>query len=170
MPSAATSSVRDSGSNLTPVSIADRPSATERKSGTTKKNPACTRNWKKNIVSPPVSCRLRSIAGRTRGSSPRDSRRACHWKKSQITNSPASTSHTVGERPAQDGSAGPGLDPAPLAGAQDAEDEQPEAERGEHRTDHVELRPLLHRRVRDPAGEEQDDEHDEHLAREHPAP
>ena len=35
--------------------------------------PACTRYWKKNIVRPPVSCLLRSIAVRTSGSWPCDS-------------------------------------------------------------------------------------------------
>ena len=106
MPIAAASSVTESGSSRTPVSIAERPRATERKSGTTKKNPACTRNWKKNIVRPPVSCLLRSIAARMSGSWPRDSRRACQRKKTQITKRPPSTSHTVGERPAHDGPSG----------------------------------------------------------------
>ena len=103
MPIAAASSVTESGSSLTPVSIAERPSATERKSGTTKKNPAWTRNWKKNIVRPPVSCLLRSIAVRTSGSWPCDSRRACQRKKSQITKSPPRMSQIVGDSPAHDG-------------------------------------------------------------------
>ena len=102
IPSAAASSVIESGSRRTPVSIADSPSATERKSGTTKKMPACTRYWKKNIVRPPSSWRFRSIAGRTSGSSPRDSSRASQRKKSQITSRPPSTSHIVGERPAHE--------------------------------------------------------------------
>ncbi len=108
MPIAAASSVTESGSSRTPVSIAERPSATERKSGTTKKNPAWTRNWKKNIVRPPVSCRLRSIAVRTSGSWPCDSRRACQRKKSQITKSPPRTSQIVGDSPAHDGPSGLG--------------------------------------------------------------
>ena len=103
MPIAAASSVTESGSSRTPVSSAERPSATERKSGTTKKKPICTRYWKKNIVRPPVSCRLRSIAGRTSGSWPCDSRRACQRKKTQITKSPPSTSQIVGDSPAHDG-------------------------------------------------------------------
>ena len=106
MPIAAMSSVTESGSSRAPVSSAERPRQTERKSGTTKKKPACTRYWKKNIVSPPVSWRLRSIAGRTSGSCPRDSRRASQRKKSQITNSPARISQTVGDRPAHDGPSG----------------------------------------------------------------
>ena len=103
IPIAATSSVTDSGRSRTPVSMAERPSATERNSGTTKKNPACTRYWKKNIVSPLVSCRLRNMAGRTSGSLPFDSRYASQRKKTQITNSPASISQMVGERPAHEG-------------------------------------------------------------------
>ena len=55
------------------------------------------------MISPPLSCELRNMAGRTSGSSPRDSRRACQRKKSQITNSPARISHTVGDNPAQEG-------------------------------------------------------------------
>src|ERR687897_477787 len=103
IPIAAASSVTESGRSRMPVSIADKPSATERKSGTTKKKPACTRYWKKNMVKPPVSCRLRSIAVRTSGSSPRDPRRACQRKNSQITNRPPSTSQNVGEMPAHEG-------------------------------------------------------------------
>ena len=52
MPIAATSSVSESGSSRTPVSSADSPRQTERYSGTTKKRPACTRYWKKNIDQP----------------------------------------------------------------------------------------------------------------------
>ena len=40
IPTAATISVTESGSSLTPVSSADSPRQTERKSGTTKKKPA----------------------------------------------------------------------------------------------------------------------------------
>ena len=58
------------------------------------------------MTSPPFSCLFCSIAGRTSGSPPRDSTRACQRKKSQITNSPARMSHTVGERPAQSGPPG----------------------------------------------------------------
>ncbi len=51
------------------------PRQTDRYSGTTKNRPACTRYWKKNMIRPPPSCRFRSIAGRTSGSSPRASTR-----------------------------------------------------------------------------------------------
>ena len=40
-----------------------QPEHTERKSGTTKNSPAWSRNWKKNVISPPVSCLSRSSAG-----------------------------------------------------------------------------------------------------------
>ena len=49
-PTAASSSVIDSGSRRTPVAIADRPSATDRKSGIAKNSPACSRYWKKNAI------------------------------------------------------------------------------------------------------------------------
>ena len=103
MPRAAMSSVIESGSSRTPVSRADRPRATDRKSGTTKKNPACTRYWKKNIVSPPVSWRFWNIAGRTSGSSSREMRLASHRKNSQSTRKPPITSQIVGDRPAHEG-------------------------------------------------------------------
>ncbi len=106
MPIAATSSVTESGSRRTPVSSAVRPRQTDRKSGTTKNSPACMRNWKKNITSPPLSWWFRSMSVRTSGSWPRASRYPCQRKKTQITNSPARTSHTVGERPAHEGPSG----------------------------------------------------------------
>ena len=43
MPAAAISSVTESGSRRTPVSIAESPSETDRNSGTTKKTPDCTK-------------------------------------------------------------------------------------------------------------------------------
>ena len=101
---------------------------------------------------------------------PRDSRRASQRKKSQITNSPPRTSHTRRREPRPGRPVGLRLDPAPLARAEDAEDEQPEPERRQHGADHVEARALLGRRVGDPAGEEQDDEDDHDLAGEDPAP
>ena len=70
MPAAAISSVIESGMILRPVSIADRPSATERYSGIVKKSPAWTRNWKKNITRPPLNCRFPNIGSRTSGSPP----------------------------------------------------------------------------------------------------
>src|SRR5436190_8204965 len=103
MPIAATRSVTESGNRRAPVARAERPRQTERYSGTTKKRPAWTRYWKKNISRPPLSWRFFSSPGRTSGSSPRASRRASHREKSQMTNNPARTSHTVGESPAQDG-------------------------------------------------------------------
>jgi hypothetical protein len=44
IPIAAMSSVTDSGRRRTPVSIADRPGDTDRKSGTTKNSPDWTKN------------------------------------------------------------------------------------------------------------------------------
>ena len=54
-----------------PVATADRPSATDRNSGTTKKIPACTRNRKKNEVTPSRSWMLRSIFGSISAAWPR---------------------------------------------------------------------------------------------------
>ena len=48
-PAAASNIVTDNGVILSPVSIAESPSATDRYSGTTKNNPIITTNWKKNI-------------------------------------------------------------------------------------------------------------------------
>jgi hypothetical protein len=98
--------VIESGSRRAPVASADSPRQTERNKGTTKKTPAWTRYWKKNISKPPVSCLFRSISGRMSGSSPRESSRACHRKNTQITNAPASMSHSVGDTPPQDGPPG----------------------------------------------------------------
>ena len=62
------------------------------------------------------------------------------------------------------------LDPAPLARPQHAEHDKPQPQGRQHGSDHVELRALLDRRVRDPPGEEKDHEHDDDLAGEDPAP
>ena len=75
MPTAATSSDSESGSRRTPVAIGDRPSTTERKSGTMKNSPAWIRNWNRNVMSPPVSCLTRRSAGEMSGSLPASSRR-----------------------------------------------------------------------------------------------
>lgn len=74
MPTAAASSATDSGSSRTPVCSADSSSTTDRNSGTVKNTPAWMKNWKKNIVRPPASWELRSMAGRTSGSPPRSLR------------------------------------------------------------------------------------------------
>ena len=63
MPIADISSAMDSGTSRTPVCSALRPSTTDRNSGTAKKAPAWIMNWAKNMLSPPVSCRLRSMRG-----------------------------------------------------------------------------------------------------------
>jgi hypothetical protein len=70
-PTAASSSVTDSGSSRTPVATADSPSATDRNNGTAKNRPACSRYWNRNERSPPRRVRLRSIAGSTSTGRPR---------------------------------------------------------------------------------------------------
>ena len=52
-PTAAARSVSESGSSRTPVATAESPSATDRKSGMTKKSPACSKYWKKKESSRP---------------------------------------------------------------------------------------------------------------------
>ena len=54
------SSVTDSGRSRTPVATADRPSATDKNSGTAKNRPACSRYWNRNEISPPRRVRLRA--------------------------------------------------------------------------------------------------------------
>jgi hypothetical protein len=68
IPAAAASRVIERGSKRTPVSIADRPSDTERKSGTTKKTPDWMKYWKRNIRRPVFSCGTFSIPWVTSGS------------------------------------------------------------------------------------------------------
>ena len=99
MPAAAISSVIESGMILMPVSIAERPSATDRYSGIVKKSPAWTRNWKKNMTRPPLNCRFSNIDSRARGSSPRASTRCSQVPNSQSTNKPRKISSIVGDRP-----------------------------------------------------------------------
>ncbi len=108
IPIAAISSVIESGSRRAPVASAERPRQTDRKSGTTKKSPACTRYWKKNISRPPLSCGFFRKPGRTRGSFPRDTRRTSQREKTQITKIPPRISQTVGESPAHEGPSGLG--------------------------------------------------------------
>src|SRR5204862_4061295 len=62
------------------------------------------------------------------------------------------------------------LDPAPLARAEDAEDEEAQPEGGEDDADEVELRPLGDGSVGDLARQHEDPQHDHDLAREQPAP
>ena len=56
-PAAATSSASESGTSRMPVSMGERPSTTERNSGTMKNTPAWIRNRNRKVMSPPVSCR-----------------------------------------------------------------------------------------------------------------
>src|SRR5262249_59431370 len=99
IPSAAARSVSDNGSRRAPVASADRPRHTDKKSGTTKNNPACIRYWMKNITSPPVSCLLRSRSERSSGSPPRDSTRASQRKNTHRANNPPSHSRKHGDNP-----------------------------------------------------------------------
>ena len=106
MPTAAASKVIDSGMIFRPVSIADRPSATDRYSGITKNSPAWIRNWKKNMMSPPLSCGIRNIDIWISGSRPSRSRRCSHSANSHSTKSPDEINTIVGETPPIDGPSG----------------------------------------------------------------
>jgi hypothetical protein len=60
--------------------------------------------------------------------------------------------------------------PAPLPGAQDAEHDQPEPERGQRGADQVDVRPRVRRRVLDPARQGKDRDDDDDLPGEHEPP
>ena len=70
MPTAARSSESESGSRRTPVAIGERPTTTERNSGTMKKMPDWIRNMNRKLMSPPVSWRFFSSEGAISGSLP----------------------------------------------------------------------------------------------------
>ena len=63
-----------------------------------------------------------------------------------------------------------GLDPAPFARAEDAEDERAQTERGEHGADDIEMGAGLGRRVGDPPRQYKDREHEHHFPGEDPPP
>ncbi len=101
--------MKESGSRRTPVSIAESPSAIERKSGIAKKRPPCRKYWKKNEVRPLRRILVRRIPGSTSGSPPRAITRFSQAAKSQITSPPARISQIDGERPIHRGPSGFGL-------------------------------------------------------------
>ena len=153
MPTAAITSVIDSGRMRSPVSIAESPSAIERNSGTAKNRPAWSRYWKKNAVSPLRSSRTRRIAGiEQRGPAgvapvllPARGRRAAPRPPPRI-------SQITGERPNHVGASGLGCTKPQVPGAQDAVDDQAEPERRERGADEVEAGALLLRACRRCAG------------------
>ena len=88
---------------LIPVSIAERPSATDRYSGITKNSPIITRNWKKNMRTPPVICLLANSAGLTSGSRPAASR-CLTWSMNSLSDTnPPRISQSTGDIPNIDG-------------------------------------------------------------------
>ena len=101
-PAAATSSATDSGMIRSPVSIAESSSTTLRNSGTMKNTPACSRNWKKNMIEPAGrAAGWRASSGSISGSLPSRIRRRCQMKNSHTTNRPKAMSQKVGEMPEQ---------------------------------------------------------------------
>ena len=108
-PTAASSSVADSGSSRTPVAMADRPRTTDRKSGTAKNIPAWARYWKKKANRPPWRFRTRRMAGSSSAACPRSIRRRSHSTNPSSTTPPARISQMAGDRPSQRGASGLGL-------------------------------------------------------------
>ena len=106
MPTAASSSVIDSGSSRTPVAIAERPSATDRNNGTAKNSPACRRYWKKNDDQPTAQLLdPRASPDRRAVRLPVSMRRRSHARKPHSTTPPPRIIQTTGERPNQSGCA-----------------------------------------------------------------
>ena len=168
-PTAAISSVIESGRIRTPVSTAERPRATERKSGTVKKSPAWRRYWKKNEVSPPRRSLFSSIAGSIRAALPRSSWRLSHHRKPRSTRPPASTIHTTADSPSHDGASGLGRTKPhePPRRMPSTTRPRPSADRPvparSRRAGWGAMSVILR-------GEDEDDRDDEHLAGEHPPP
>ena len=170
MPTAATSSDSESGSRRTPVAMGDSPSTTERNSGTMKNSPAGIRNWKRNVISPPVSCLTRSSAGEMSGSLPASSSRLCQRRNSQRKKRPAMMNQIVSERP--------NSDVAPSLGRNQPQVDDLSTPRtisarpidDTDGADQVEVRPLADRLVGGAARQEQDGDDDDDLAGEDVAP
>ena len=169
MPSARASSENDSGTRRMPVSMADSSRATTRNSGIVKKMPDCRKNWKPNSVSPPRSCATRRMEGGTSGS-PRSRSRCTCQSKEEPQQQESADDQPDDEVTEQDRRFRLGLDQPPVARAQHPEDEQPKACRRQRGAQHVYLRAHGGRRIRDPTPNDQDDDHHDDLAGEHPAP
>ena len=102
-PAAATSRATDSGMIRMPVSMAESSSTTERKRGMMKNTPACSRNWKKNMISPPVSWRVGEHLGSHQRLAAQADEAVLPAKNSQTTKRPTTMSQNVGEIPRNDG-------------------------------------------------------------------
>ena len=150
--------------------IAERPSATDRNSGTTKKIPAWTRNMKKNEMTPSRSWMFRSIVGSISAAWPRAIRRFSHITNRRQHHAAAEHEPDHRREPEPLGSIRLGLHEAPRPRLQDADHDQAEAGRGQRRADQVEPGALLGRRVVHAPRQSEDHEHDQHLADEHPPP
>ena len=136
-----------------------------------KNRPACTRNWKKNITRPPVNCRLPNIASRTSGSPPAPDD-AVLPAGEQPEHEQAGEDQHDRRRQAEDRRGRP-ASAAPSPTRSSAARRTPPA-RARRPTATAPTTSscavLLDGRVLDPAGEDQDHEHDQDLAGEDPAP
>ena len=108
MPTAAITSVIDSGMMRSPVSMAESPSAIERNSGTAKNSPAWSRYWKKNATRPVRSSRTRRMAGSSRAAWPVSRRCLSQSRNSSSTTPPPRISQITGESPNHVGASGLG--------------------------------------------------------------
>ena len=162
--------MKESGSRRTPVSIAESPSAIERKSGIAKNMPA-----------------LEEVLEEERGEAraqdrdPQDRRvderlalalDEAVLPPEEERQHGGAAEHQPDHRREPDpfGRVGLGLDEAPGPGAQDAEHDQPEAEGREPGPDQVQLHLPLRLAGLDAAGEDEDRDHDQDLAGEDVAP
>ncbi len=170
MPTAAITSVIDSGMIRSPVSMAESPSAIERNRGTAKNRPAWSRYWKKNAMSPLRSSLTLRIAGSSSAALPVSRRCFSHSRKQEQHRATAEEQPDHRREPQPRGRVGFGLHEPPGARTQHAVDDQAEPERGERGAHEIEAGALLLRRVGGAPVEEQDHADHEHLAHEHVAP
>ena len=170
MPTAANRSVIDSGRSRTPVAIADSPRATERNSGTAKKSPACRRYWKKNDVSPPRRVRFSRIAGSMSAAPSVLQPVVLPSQEEPYDESAGEDQPDDRGQPEPLGRFGLGLHEPPGARAQDAVDDQTKPEGGQRCAHEVQPHTRLGWSVGHAPGEREDDEDDQDLTGEHPAP
>ena len=154
IPAAARIRAKESGSRRTPVSIAESPSAIERKSGIAKNMPPWRKYWKKNEVRPARRTEIRRIAGFDERLAPACSTRRSSQARKSAEHRGAAEQHPDHRRePDPFRRVGLGLDDTPGAGAQDAEHDQPQAGGGERGADQVQPHLPLRLAGGDAAGE-----------------
>ena len=102
MPAAASSSVTDSGSRRTPVSIAERPERDRQEQRHDEEDAGLDEVLEGEHAQPAAQLRRsRGATGRTSGSAPRSSSRDSHARNSQRGRAPPRISQSVAEMPEQ---------------------------------------------------------------------